>query len=262
MFVSCNSCNKKLQLDDDKVPARAFTVRCPNCQMIINVSAPDKQPGAVGIGLNPSTDAMRNRIPRPAPLYKGAGNQGGENKKAISEEAKAGNANYDVLQLLAEYLQGGGKPSGSSKNSKLDWERKRVLVCATPAHRDLVAETLANGGYRVYVAEDTMQALDRFREERIEVVILDTEFDKAEQGVAFVTNEVNGLRPADRRRLIFVQLSPVVRTGDSHAAFVNNVNLVVHPAEVDQLNLVLERTMRDLTELYRDYTAALTVKSF
>ena len=36
MVLTCSQCNARLQLADAKVPARAFTVRCPKCQASIN----------------------------------------------------------------------------------------------------------------------------------------------------------------------------------------------------------------------------------
>ena len=65
------------------------------------------------------------------------------------------------------------------------------------------------------------------RENRLDVVVLDQDFDPIEQGAAFVTREVSVLRPAQRRRLFFMLLSPVLRTMESHAAFLHNVNAVV-----------------------------------
>ena len=85
------------------------------------------------------------------------------------------------------------------------------------------------------------------------------DFDPVEQGAAFVTSEINALRPAKRRRLLFVHLSPTARTLDSHAAFVQNVNLVVNTADIDNLPQVLERALRDFNDLYRDFNAALNV---
>jgi CheY-like chemotaxis protein len=137
-----------------------------------------------------------------------------------------------------------------------------VLVCVVPAFREEIARTLAAEKYIVYVAADAMQAHDRMREERIEIVILDNEFDLADQGVAFVRNEINSLRPSDRRRLIVAQMSTLARTGDTHAAFVSNVNVVFNPNDIDQLPLLLERTMRDLNELYKNFNSAMSLSGF
>ncbi|HEX8292728.1 MAG TPA: zinc-ribbon domain-containing protein, partial [Pyrinomonadaceae bacterium] len=42
MIVTCHNCMTRLQLDDTKVPARAFSVRCPKCQQLINAQAPQE----------------------------------------------------------------------------------------------------------------------------------------------------------------------------------------------------------------------------
>jgi len=49
------------------------------------------------------------------------------------------------------------------------------------------------------------------RENRLEVVLLDPEFDPAEQGAAFVTREVNILRPPQRRGFFRANLTSFAR---------------------------------------------------
>jgi DNA-binding response OmpR family regulator len=163
--------------------------------------------------------------------------------------------------MLVKLLQTGVQGQVQSQG-RIDWERRRVLVCVVPAFREEIARTLAEKKYTVYVAADATQALDRMREERIEAIILDNEFDLAEQGVAFVRNEINSLRPSDRRRLIVAQMSTLTRTGDTLAAFVSNANIVFNPNDIDQLPLLLERTMRDLNELYKNFNSAMSLSGF
>src|SRR3954449_13264988 len=40
MIVTCPNCTTKLQLEASKVPSRAFSVRCPKCQHIVNAQPP------------------------------------------------------------------------------------------------------------------------------------------------------------------------------------------------------------------------------
>src|SRR5260370_40899179 len=101
------------------------------------------------------------------------------------------------------------------------------------------------------------QALGRMREERMDIVILDASFDPLEQGVAFVTREVKLMRPSERRRLFFVYLTAGVRTMDPHAAFLQNVNLVVNPSDVEQLPEALDVSIRHSNELYHRLNRAL-----
>jgi predicted Zn finger-like uncharacterized protein len=260
MIVVCNSCATRLQLDDTKVPARAFTVRCPKCQTILNVEPPSvPEPAAAEVGQNPAAEPAKFRLPNPAPPYRADWSERESNGSAKS--AESGPESSDLASMLVKLLQTGIQEQAGSQG-RFTWERRRVLVCVVPAYREEIAKTLAEEKYNVYVAADAMQALDRMREERIEVVILDNEFDLAEQGVAFVRNEINSLRPSDRRRLIVAQMSTLARTGDTHAAFVSNVNVVFNPNDIEQLPLLLERTMRDLNNLYKNFNSAMSLSGF
>ena len=96
------------------------------------------------------------------------------------------------------------------------------------------------------------------RSNKMDVVLLEPQFDPAEQGSAFVIREVNVLRPTQRRRTFFVLISPSLRTMDAHAAFLSNVNLVVNVADVDELHRIMEVAAR-VQQLYRDFNAAFNL---
>jgi hypothetical protein len=67
---------------------------------------------------------------------------------------------------------------------------------------------------------------------------------------------VNVLRPAQRRRLFFVLLSPSLRTMDAHAAFLNNANAIVNVNDLDDLDRVMDVALREFNELYREFFSA------
>jgi hypothetical protein len=94
------------------------------------------------------------------------------------------------------------------------------------------------------------------RSKQLDVVLLEPQFDPAEQGSAFVVREVNVLRPAQRRRLFFVLFSPSMRTMDAHAAFLNNVNAIVNVNDFDDLERVMDVALREFNELYREFYTA------
>jgi predicted Zn finger-like uncharacterized protein len=265
MIVICSSCSTRLQLDETKLPSRAFTIRCPKCQSIINGQPPAAGPqdqSALAVGNAPALENVRYKQPTAAPAYKPATPAGLEETPPPPADSPAADTG-ELTHLLAELLQRGlGVKAESLSASRLAWERRRALVCVPAARRETVACSLAESDYEVFVAEDTSQAIERMREQQMNVVILEPEFDPIEQGAAFVTREVNALRPAQRRRLLFVHLTSTGRTLDTHAAFVHNVNLVVNIADLEHLPHALERTTRDFKDLYRDFNAALNVASF
>ncbi|HEX8775757.1 MAG TPA: zinc-ribbon domain-containing protein [Pyrinomonadaceae bacterium] len=256
MIVVCSQCTTRLQLDDAKLPSRAFTIRCPKCQNVINAQPPVANGNEQGASASTSSTVLeqpRYKQPSPAPAYNPeAADEPTEVQAYAQSPAAIGSS--DVVQMLAALLQRGlPEREGPTGAARLAWQRQRALVCVTPQHREQVARALASDNYQVFVADDTTQAIERMREDHMDVVILEPTFDAVEQGAAFVTREVSIMRPGERRRLFFVHLVASSRTLDAHAAFVNNVNLVVNPADIEILPQALERAQRDFNELYRDF---------
>jgi len=262
MVLICSKCEARLQLDEAKAPSRPFTVRCPKCQDTINVQPPASsgativEEGHLKQASSASADQAAFKRPASAPPFKV---QIEDSNVASPDPASAPGLN-DVAKLLAAALRHADTATSRSRGRKRPaWDRRKVLVCASPAYREAIASSVADRDYEVFVAENAAQALGRMREERMDVVILDANFDPVEQGVAFVTREVKLLRPSERRRLFFVYVTSGVRTMDLHAAFLHNVNLVVNSSDLEQLPDALEVSVRHYNELYRDFNLALDV---
>ncbi|HEV2717428.1 MAG TPA: hypothetical protein VGU64_19330 [Terriglobales bacterium] len=195
--------------------------------------------------------------PVSAPLFNSQPNE----PVALAATGNGGSGINDLAKILGDALRtmGTGIPTRTGSLARPAWDRRKVLVCSSPAYRQTIAGLLAERNYDVYVADNMAQALGRMREDRMDVIVLDANFDPVEQGVAFVTREVKLLRPSERRRLFVVYLSSSVRTMDLHAAFLHNVNLVINPSDIDQLPDALEVSIRHYNELYRDFNRTLEV---
>ena len=268
MVLICPKCEARLQLDEAKAPSRPFTVRCPKCQNSVDVQPPSGGPNEASTpdalssleippaaSKSPFAPASFERPPS-AGLFNPK--SGDANTSSLNTSAPTGL--NDVAKLLAEALRHADTGAGSNRGRKrAAWDRRKVLVCASPAYREAIAQSLAEADYEVFVAEGMAQGLGRMREEQMDIVVLDADFDPLEQGVAFITREVRLLRPSERRRLFFVYLTSGVRTMDLHAAFLHNVNLVINPSDLEQLPDALEVSVRHYNELYRDFHRALDV---
>ena len=136
------------------------------------------------------------------------------------------------------------------------WDKRKALVCTSEGYREVIADKLSHSGFQVFVAEDTRQAVETMRANKMDAVLLEPQFDPAEQGSVFVIREINMLRPPQRRRLFFVLVSPSLRTMDAHAAFLNNVNVIVNVHDIDELPRIMEVALREYNELYREFYSA------
>jgi predicted Zn finger-like uncharacterized protein len=257
MVVICTKCETRLQLDEAKTPTRPFTVRCPKCQTSVSVQPPAA--GETDISAAADPVVSRNPFERPATAPRFTATVEDAEAHSVGQGGALPGLN-DLAKLLAEAMrQSDGVAAAGRGRPRPAWDRRKVLVCASPAYREVIASPLAASDYDVFVADDTVQGLGRMREERMDIVILDANFDPLEQGVAFITREVRLMRPSERRRLFFVYLTSGVRTMDLHAAFLHNVYLVINPSDVEQLPEALEVSLRHYNELYRDFVRALDV---
>jgi predicted Zn finger-like uncharacterized protein len=252
MIIVCQKCDTRLQVDEAKVPSRPFVIRCPKCNSSVEPGTPNPalEQSATHIGGSPATEGHRFEQPNPAPLF--------EPQQKVQPPRPEMSA-----ERLADLLSGLiNQPVVARRNvpyTRPSWDSRKALVCVPDDYRESVARGLADNGYQVFVANDTRQAVDRMRENLLDMVLLDPRFDPTEQGPVFVTREVNILRPAQRRRLFFVLLSPSLRTMDSHTAFLNNVNAIINVNEIADLPKLIEHRMHEFNELYKEFNQVLGV---
>src|SRR5687767_12468219 len=128
MIVNCPNCATRLQLDESKVPARPFSVRCPKCQQIINAqppTAPAQRDALGAVGDVPSSLRPQQETAAPAaaaPLV------GEPQPPAVA----APDAQDDVLRLLASLLRreaAGGEPADEPDAGRRARKRRRALMC-------------------------------------------------------------------------------------------------------------------------------------
>jgi predicted Zn finger-like uncharacterized protein len=254
MIVTCQNCTTRLQLDSAKVPARPFSVRCPKCQQIINAQPPGAstaQKDALSAVRDLPTSTRAQQETTAAAVVRGE----------AEPPAPPPPAEGDILRMLATLLRQGTGESEESKKTRRGgrWENRHVLVCVgSDCFQEVVGSLKANQ-YVVYAAESADHAAERMREDRVDVLVLDEDFDPPGGGVAAVRATLDSMRMAERRRLVYVLLSKSARTGDTHAAFMQNANLIVNPVDAAGLPLVLEKSVRDLNDLYHDFNNALNL---
>lgn len=247
MIIVCPKCSTRLQIDEEKSPSRPFNVRCPKCSNTINSGPanPATEQSALAVGGSPATDHPRFEQST-ARAY----------EPVTAAAPASASPDDETLRALFNLLSKGTSQNTEDPNARPAWDKRKALVCTGEPHRETVARKLMQSGYHVFVAEDTRQAVETMRANKMDVVVLDPQFDPAEQGSAFVVREINVLRPPLRRRLFFVLLSSSLRTMDAHAAFLNNVNTVLNVVDIEDLPRVMDVALREFNELYRDFYTA------
>jgi hypothetical protein len=206
---------------------------------------PATEQSALAVGGSPSTDHPRFE-PSTARAY----------EPSSPGAASVTPANDDTVRMLYDLLSKNANQNQENPTARPSWDKRKALVCTSESYRDVAARKLAEVGCQVFVAEDTRQAVETMRANKMDVVLLEPQFDPAEQGSLFVIREINVMRPPQRRRLFFVLLTPSLRTMDAHAAFLNNVNAAVNVTDIEDLPRIMEVALREYNELYREFYSA------
>jgi len=252
MIIVCHKCSTRLQVDVEKSQNRPFSVRCPKCNSTVNSgpASPATEQSALAAGGSPATDHPRFEQCT-ARTY-----------EAVTPSSASDAVSSDeTVRMLFDLLSRGTRSNNEDVMARPSWDKRKALVCMSEAYREVIAHKLTQSGFQVYVAEDTRQAVETMRANKMDVVLLEPQFDPAEQGSVFVIREINVLRPPQRRRLFFVLLSPSLRTMDAHAAFLNNVNTIVNINDIDELPRILEAALREYNELYRELYRAFSLSA-
>jgi predicted Zn finger-like uncharacterized protein len=237
MIIRCDNCSVSLQIDETKVPTGSFTVRCPRCQNMLRA-----QKKVDGSGSSTVEQLAANK---PAPAVQ----EGSQNFAAKESEFQINHA----LRSLLSALQTEKKSLDSNDEQE---KPRRVLLCLGEK-RDVVAKTMANAGYKVYLAETPAQANERLREGKTEIVIFSPDFAPEYGGAAILQQKANAMYSSERRRLFLVSLEDSGTTMNAQEAFLRNLNLIVNTRDIGQLPLIMNRALHDYNELYHYFNRTL-----
>jgi CheY-like chemotaxis protein len=235
MNQMCQHCGYDIHVDDTQVPPYAFTLECPRCRKTVTMSPP----------------------PKPEPSLKG---DGPGRTQVMGAPATPKGAPADIMQTFMTMMatMAGGQPKAAEVLAKgFAWARKHVLVCSAEASQRQVIETVIDQTrYELTQAQTSAQAIEFLHDLKIDIVLLDPQFDAARQGGIAVLRHISSLMPKYRRRVYIVLISPQVKTLDTYMAFLNCVNLTVNSDDLESLSAILEKSIKDYNDLYRPYYEA------
>ncbi|CAN5373728.1 hypothetical protein BH10ACI3_BH10ACI3_02870 [soil metagenome] len=236
MIVRCDNCSVSLQLDESKIPAGNFSVRCPRCQNLLRV-----QKDASGKGLS-TVEQLAASQPA-APTADGA-----QDFAAKEHDFQINSA----LKSLMTALQSDKKVVDNEDDEE---KPRRILLCLGQK-ADETARLLAKSGYKVYVAQTPAQANERLREGKTEILIFSPDFAAEMGGAAVIQQKANSMYSSERRRLFLISLEDAGTTMNAHDAFLRNLNLIVNVNDLQQLPLILNRAIGDYNDLYNYFNKA------
>ncbi|MEW6734229.1 MAG: hypothetical protein AB1489_23080 [Acidobacteriota bacterium] len=246
----CQQCGFEFHIDDARVPSHAFSTECPRCRKNVTVTPPAKPEPTLR---SDGTPSRTQAIGAPA-----------------SSRPPAASNPQEMMQMFMQMMAGMAGASGGSPPKITEalqkgfaWQRKQVVVCcAELGQREIIENALDKTRYETTIAQTSAQAIEIMHDLKIEIVLLDPQFDASRQGGIAVLRHISSLMPKYRRRIYVVLVSPQVKTLDTYMAFLNCVNLTVNSDDLESLQAILEKSIKDFNDLYRPMYEAAGLSHF
>lgn len=223
MRIKCEGCNARFEIADEKIPkSKIVRVKCPKCQSKIEIRPPemDEDP-FLETGVTEEI-GIDDRTDSP-----GVG---------ISASDAEDDSPF-------EYFEG---------------EKKVALICVSDTVRlERVKGAIEDLDMHMSVADSVKMGLSRLRYNQYDVVILDENFcgEKLEKNT--ILHYLQPMPMFQRRHIFLVLLSEELRTFDNLAAFILSTNMIVNYRDLNKLNILLNRGLKENERFYKAFNECL-----
>jgi len=214
MEITCNSCNSKLSIADDKLPeGKAASIRCPKCKNKISID-------------------LRNRA---------------ENSNAAAEPAAQPNAfNFDE--------GGDDYDASERPFDFLEEEGNTALVCENdPEIIKQINIVLGIMDYSVATAETVRDALKKMKYHTYDMMLVNESFDGSDPDANGLLVYVERLNMDVRRNIFVGLLTQRYSTMDNMAAFLKSVNITINVKDIGSIDRILSRGMNEYELFYSSF---------
>ena len=220
MEIICDSCQSKLKIPDEKIPAgKTASFACPKCKGKITIS-PDS-----------------------------------ENQPEVSDE---NTGDFGDLGFKEDSFEDEDASEEARPFQFIEEEGKIALICETdPVIRKSVTDVLILMEYHVTAAQDPRDALKKIRYQNYDVLVVNERFGSEDPDTNGVLIYLERLSMDTRRNMFVAMISERFRTMDNMMAFNKSVNLIINKENAAQVDKILSKGLTDYDMFYRIYKETL-----
>jgi predicted Zn finger-like uncharacterized protein len=237
MILTCKNCGQQSNLDDSKVPAGPFQIKCSKCGTAI--SSKSENSGGVpqsrsGEQVSPAITAYLQR-----------------------ELEKFKREMQELIQSRGN-LSGAPLDAGGSKTK----QDKKALICdSNEASRAQIAGSLRQMGYKVDNAASLAEATKMIESQFYTIITTDSAFADDKEGGQKLLAMINGQKPAQRRETFVVLLASNIKTTGVDGAFLIGANIAVNKDEIAQLSQLIQGGQESFSSIYSVINNLLSEKN-
>ena len=224
MEVTCEHCNARLNIPDDKLPPnRRVAINCPKCTNKITIDTGGQEQG------QPPADIRRSEPEAGRPeLQEPAG------PEDVSDEQ-----DDSVLDIFEE-----GK--------------KLALVMGRNPSQNETFKAAAQGlGFQCVTVENSREAIGKLRFHHFDLILLADGFDGKSAAESPIMAHLNRQSMTVRRKMFLALAGETFKTTDNMMAYALSANLVVNERDLDKLSGVLKTSMAENEKFYKVFMDTL-----
>jgi len=236
--TNCPNCSNRLVVDDAKVPATPFMLKCPKCQGMVKVPGRGAQPAAPAVPAPsppPAPAPAQAAPPSPAPPPAPAPAAPAPPSPSLPPAAPAVSAPPSAPARVA--------PNGGAA-------AKALVAFPTPEMTATMSSVLGRLGFAAEPLDSVDDKILRLQQGDYAVVV------SARNGVPDDRNVYRMIQtmPLEiRRRLFLVLVGDDVQTGEGTQAFALLADLVVQSKDAPSCDRLLAHTLMERKRVYQTY---------
>ena len=257
MDIACPSCKKTVVLDDAKVPAGPFKIKCPGCSKAIPVVPGGVASATPEAGASPERAQARGAAGFSPDGPREAKDDGGGGSESFSP-LEPGSPLWERLkhEVAHQVMWHLGVVKGQDPDDDEDETRRLALVVEDESIFQMaIAEALQALRYRVDTAADKKIALDMLSRKSYDLVTVDNRLPDDPDGGMQILQAINSM-PSDQRRRMFVAfISADLSTMDTQSAFILGANLTVSKKDLKRLDKILQQAIKEHDKIYHIFRA-------
>jgi len=230
MEVVCQGCESTLNIQDNKIPqGQKLSLTCPKCKKKIT--------------LEPIEDASQHEEaqktsngPEIALAEEGS-------KDTPSSSSKSYGYDEYSADLDLHFLEEGTKLA--------------LILAGNQDEESKIKASLEEIGYRTVSSPNTRDATGKMRFHRFDTIVLCDGYDNQPLDQSPILGYLNRLTMSIRRQIFLTLVGDRFKSMDNMMAFAMSANLVVCRRDIDQMPLIMNKSISENDRFYKVFTDTL-----
>jgi hypothetical protein len=231
MLIECQSCQKKLNIADDKIPfGRPFTFTCPSCKFKNTLTLPERRVTEILLEDGEEGGDAASSAPPPQP-------QGPVERPRQNEMRGGGPSTTHLPQPGPSFNLGDFNAPGFDD---LPEGLKSALVAFDSDEiQEKLEEKLTAMGYKASTAVNVRDAVKQLKFGRFQLVIIQEDYYGATLASNQLIRATTSLDANIRRDMFIAVIGPSFTSLDDLTAFSMSLDTVVNISDIDDIDRIL-----------------------